>query len=218
MSEVLAQERVVRQRGPVVTFSGVDGSGKTTLALAAADELRRQGYRVRILRVYPISVMAVAGWMLANILPGRAPAQKEQAQGRRSGAISALWKRLVFQADYFMLWALVRFLSGRGFAVVCDRYAYDSLVTLLHDGACSEEFFERFVTMAPPPDAAFYLRADEKVIFGRRSKADSKPAQSLNEYYLKLTDFGDFWIVDTSDGRQARSEIRGILSYTGRRW
>jgi len=218
VSEVLVQDKAVRRKGPVVTFSGMDGTGKTTLALVAADELRRQGYRVRILRIYPFSIISVARWMLKSLFPGLMPERMGSVRRRYSGAVLSLWRQLAFRVDCITTGLLIRFLSNRGMAVICDRYVYDSLVALLYDGACDEDFIERLAALVPTPDAAFLLRANEKVICSRKGVSDLEECRLLNKIYLELNDMGDFWIVDTDDERSARSEVRGILSYSGRRW
>ena len=219
VSEVLVQKRVIRRKGPVVTFSGVEGVGKTSMALVAAEELKRQGFRVRILRLYPFPLKPTAKRIWNNLFP-RALPPSEKATARRISAniATALWKQTSFRLDCMVSGMITRLLSGRGIAVVCDRYAYDSLAGLLYEGRCDEDSFKKLAASIPAPDVAFLLRMKKETVLGRRNNRDPEELCAFQEKYLKLTDIGDFWIVDTDDSRRAKMEVIGILSYAGRRW
>jgi len=219
VSEVLVQKRVIRRKGPVVTFSGVEGVGKTSLASVAAEELKRQGFRVRILRLYPIPLKTTAKRVLDNLFRSALPAT-EKATARRISAniATALWKQTYFRLVCMVSGMVTRLLSARGIAVVCDRYVYDSLAELLYEGRCDENSFKKLAASIPAPDVAFLLRMKKETVHERRSNRAPEELCAFQEKYLKLTDIGDFWIVDTDDSRRAKMEVIGILSYAGRRW
>jgi len=219
LSDVLVQARSIGRKGPVVTFSGVEGTGKTSMALVAADELRRQGYRVRILRLYPLSLKFIIKWTMMALFPDiKREVNAETRIEKPKSALYLFIRKQLFRLDCLYHGQVLKFFSERGIAVVCDRYLYDSLARILDEGSCDESECTRLAKHIPQPDAAFLLKAKTDIIEKRRRNYEGDELPDVSNAYIRLSDMGDFWIIDTDDGRKARSEIRGILSYAGRRW
>jgi len=208
LSDVAVQQPARKERGPIITFSGMEGSGKTDLAKATAGEFRRKGYPVRMIKVYPLSLRNVT---VSLFRPDWGESQVSTEN--YSGPLVATWKRMLFRICILLLTPYMRILSNRGTAVVFDRYLYDSLVELYENGACGKRFFSRYARFLPSPDVAFLLRTKESRVNAGGGAAGSGRPQAQWDAYIMLTDFGDFWILDTDSTEQARMEAAGIISH-----
>jgi dTMP kinase len=206
-------------RGLLITFSGLDGAGKSTQIDLLMDRLQREG-------LPPIYLWTRGGYttFFERLKAGlrRFSGQALPPPGhsaRRAEALGKVWVRRVWLTlallDLLRVYGLqVRWWRGRGRAVVCDRYLWDTLVDLrLH---YPQELVERWwlwrllVWATPPPDAAFLIVVPvaESV---RRSKVKDEPfqdppelrAQRLNNYQVLGRELG--WQV--LDGQRPREVL-----------
>ncbi len=213
MSDVAVGQPVQKKRGPVITFSGVEGSGTTRLARVAAEDLVGKGYPVRLIKVYPLSLRNVT---VSLFRPGRGKSRTSPPD--YSNPLTAIWKRVLFRICILLLTPYIQILSNRGMAVICDRYLYDSLAELYENGACGKKFMERKARSLPSPDVAFLLRAKENPLIKKEVTTDKLESQERWDAYLKMTDWWDFWIIDTNFPERAQMEVTGILSHEYRHW
>jgi thymidylate kinase len=175
-----------------VVLSGMDGAGKSSLALALADELMARGTPARVVWGRLGGSEAVAldriGRPVKRLLRPRGTIGDPRATGDRSGrktrdprAAAGQWTPLSWT------WVLlVALLSARrhrgtarlrrgGVAVVCDRWLTDALVDLeIRYGrhAAAEALLKR---MVPRPDAGFLLEIDAGAA-GKRKPGDQDSA------------------------------------------
>ncbi len=148
--------------GVLITFEGIEGSGKSTQARLLAESLKAQGHEVLALREPGGS--AIAEKIRALLLD---PANK---------AMSPIAELLLYEAARAQLVTeILRPALDRGVIVICDRF-YDS--TTAYQGAGrqlrSVDFstLNRLATGGLIPDATFLL--DVPVELGlRRAKGDS---------------------------------------------
>ncbi len=226
---------------PLVTFSGLDGCGKTTQLDLLEAALRADGYRVR--RVwsrggYTEGVL----WLKATarrLLGRRAPSPGPSAA--RSQALGRPWVRDVWLTvallDLMRLYGVeLRVAALRGDAVLCDRYLWDSLVDFevnFPGSRVSERLLWRvLVAVSRRPDAAFFLEVDPAE-GERRSLAKGDPfpepldaRRRRRAEYERLKDH--FEVLDASRSREAlhaavRAAVRdamrgGGAAVRGRLW
>ncbi len=136
-------------RGRLITIEGLDGAGKSTLACALADELRRRGPRVRLLRE-----------------PGGVPAAERVRElvcdpgltlGHRAEALLFAGARAQLVAE-----TVVPLLEG-GTWVLLDRFVDSSLTYQGAGRALGVEevrAINRFATGGLEPDRTLLLRID----------------------------------------------------------
>ena len=181
----------------LITFSGLDGCGKTTHVARTAAYLRGKGHRVRILESAHVSLGAA--WSRTRRLfsgkkqdrrssqtgpTARLEEPQEHAADRRLSGILKGW--LVYPIDCLVLSVWIRTLRLRGCtALVCDRYVYDKIVNLPNPICVLTRLL---LWLAPRPHAAFFLDADAHSARDRRPEHDVAYYTSRYEKYRRLPD------------------------------
>ena len=173
----------------LITFSGLDGSGKSTHVARTADYLSRRGYRVGVLPAARISaggILVVASHILQRLTPRARQVKKQgtSAQPRcrtyaagpavrpgwRQRAVS-LTRLIVYPLDCLALFLWIRLLHWRGYtAVVCDRYIYDKMANL---PAPNGSLGRLMCRLAPKPRVAFLIDTLPEVARRRREEHDA---------------------------------------------
>lgn len=214
-------------RGGLITFSGIDGAGKSTQIALVMEHLHGKGER-------PVYLWTRGGYTplfegLKAILrrlagravppPGNNP-RRAQALGRRR--VRRLWLALAILDLLLVYGVKIRWLRWRGRSVVCDRYLWDTLIDfrLYHSVENVERWFlwRLLAGMTPRADAAFLILVpvEESV---RRSDLKGEPfrdppgilAKRLAEYEALLGQPG--W--HPMDGRRPipdlAAEVQAVL-------
>jgi len=206
-------------KGLLITFSGIDGSGKSTQIKLLMDYLQQEGQK-------PVYLWTRGGYTplferLKRLLrrvarrivppPGNNP---QRAQAFNKKWVRQLWLGIALLDLLWIYGVQVRYWRWRGRVVVCDRYLWDTLVDFhLY---FYEEHVERWwlwrllVRLTPQPDAAFLLLVPVEEAVRRLNlkgepfkESPSMLAQRLAQYQL-LAQCGH-WIV--MDGRRPVSEL-----------
>ncbi len=136
----------------IITFSGIDGSGKSTQAGFAANYLRTKGFKGR--------VMHLTQWTWVYQLGERFARGKKnsgiQSLSRKQKSWQSQLRRLVALLDILRFrWVCSRLRKNQ--FLICDRYFYDLGVQGLYSGAYSQKFLYRYWQMAPKPTLSFWL-------------------------------------------------------------
>jgi dTMP kinase len=170
-------------RGSLITFSGLDGAGKSTQIALLTDHLNRNGAR-------PLYIWTRGGYtavlqglktLSRRILHGRLPHSGNSPQ--RSDAFSQGWVRRLwlYLAWLDLLWVYgvqIRWQRYRGRQVLCDRYVWDTAIDFrlnFPQEKLDDYWLWRLLgRISPRPDASFLmlLTVDESV---RRSEMKGEP-------------------------------------------
>lgn len=184
----------------VVAFSGVDGSGKSTLSRAVADELATLGITVDHVWARPGMRVAlldrVARLARRALRQSAEPAMQRVAKGlpaaspSRRGVLGWVWALLITASFLMDVWR--RHLRTAG-VVLYDRHALDAEVTLafVYRGV-DLRFHQALVRRAlPPADLTVYLDVDPEVASARKpgdTFGAHAIAAQLEEYARRLPD------------------------------
>jgi thymidylate kinase len=166
----------------LVSFSGLDGCGKSTQVAALCDVLARRGLRVyRMVPLYA-SLTGVATlyrqWRRSR---RRAPEHSTRAAseprayaGRRTftadrlTVASRLRRTVAYPLDCLALTSWIGGVRLCGYdVVVCDRYVFDKFVNLPSPAGWWARFLQCLV---PRPDVAFFLDVGPEVASTRRTE------------------------------------------------
>jgi thymidylate kinase len=176
------------RRGTVVAISGVDGSGKSTLRAAIADNLDRAGVPVSTVWVRPGMGL---GWLTALALWGKRLLRQDAAPGlhamanpdasrpaSRRGAVGWLWSALVTVSFLVGVWRQHQ--AARG-VVLYDRHLPDAHATLdfAYEGVDLRLQHRLVRAFLPSADVPFYLEVPAEVSVAR------KPDDVLGEHAVR---------------------------------
>jgi len=189
--------RAQMSHGFLVTFSGLDGSGKSSQAVTLQRSLA--GRNISVARAwagqkpmlsYPfLALVRFLGYTHRRKIQGVAFVERDL---RRNRALARLWP-LVLALDFVPKTIVsVRLPLRKGRIVICDRYVYDLLAELLHEGMLGERTKRMLIELTPRADLAFLMDVDEKLAWERAlvpGRAREQPYYDLlqrRKVYLEL--------------------------------
>ncbi len=182
-------KNIMTQKGFIITFSGVDGAGKSTVIeniRKLVDKKLRK--KVIVLRHRPGLLPILSAWkhgkkkaesMAANTLP---------RQGKNSNSLSSLLRFSYYYLDYLLgQWYVQLRYVRLGYVVIYDRYYFD----FINDSRRSNidlspsltKWLYRFLLK---PRLNFFLYADADVILQRKQELDGPTISRLTQKYLSL--------------------------------
>ena len=194
-AHLLLDARPRRLRPPVVSFSGLDGSGKSTQVLRLQDGLRELGMPAEV---------QWAGFKSARLLR-RALPLLDRPRGARGGSQeppdrmvpTALlhstvgrqaWAFAVVAVNLIHLWRLVLRRRPKAKVLIFDRFTPDSTVKLQLHFCRSRRIDVRwqravFTRLAPKPDVGFLVDVSSKVAYFRRQEQTPEELATMAELY-----------------------------------
>ena len=167
---------IARGRPYVVSFSGIDGAGKTTQIDALLAWLRNAGLKVRLLRFW--DDIAVAGslreGMSHNLFKSEkgvgSPLKPVQRRDKNvSGWYMTVARLFLYLLDAVRLTFVMAARSRKDADVVIfDRYIYDELANLDVANPTVKAYVHLLLRLVPRPDVAFLLDADPEQARARK--------------------------------------------------
>jgi len=211
----------------LVSFSGIDGSGKTTLSKILVKELKERGVECKYVygRLEPIisRPLILAGRKIFL----RKRDVKKDYKGYLSEKKEVFKKYSLFSKIYYYIlvldYTLQLFFKIRlpllfGKKLICDRYVYDTLVMdLVIDFNLNEyqmlRLLNRFFWVVPRPNVAFLIDLDEEIAFHRKSDTPSVDyLRERREVYLRIAEKERMVILDgTEDLQKIKGRVLEII-------
>jgi thymidylate kinase len=178
----------------VVSFSGIDGSGKTTQIDVLLAWLRDAGLRVRLLRFW--DDIAVGGDLRSGLSHKLFKSEKgigspERPVQRRDKNVRAWYmtaaRLILYLLDAIRLAFVVATTSRKDADVVIfDRYLYDELANLEPASPVARAYGTWLPKLIPRPDIAFLLDADPVQARARKPEYPLEFLRSIRASYLSL--------------------------------
>jgi len=175
--------------GLIITFSGVDGAGKSTiidnLKLEIEKKIRR---RVVVLRHRPSILPILSAWTKGKEQAEKDAAETLPRQGKNSNPVSSLIRFVYYYVDYlFGQFYIMMKHTVRGDIVLYDRYYFDFINDSKRSNINIPQSVANFGYRALlKPHLNFFLYADANVILMRKQELDKSTIIDLTNSYLKL--------------------------------
>ncbi len=182
---------LIHNRGIIVTFSGVDGSGKSTILESVRQSLQmKYRQRVVVLRHRP-SILPI----LSSIRYGKQNAERKTTevlprQGKNNSKISSLFRFAYYYLDYLFGQFYIYFrYTFRGYTVLYDRYYFDFIIDSKRSNiVLPKSFLKLFYYFLFKPNVNVFLYAAPEIILSRKRELSSEDIQSLTAEYRELFD------------------------------
>lgn len=189
-------------KGMIITFSGVDGAGKSTVIEHIRKEFdKKLRKRVVVLRHRPSLLPILSAWT-----KGKAKAENDAAntlprQGLNRSFTSSMLRFAYYYTDYLagQFVVYVRHVLC-GDIVLYDRYYFDFINDSVRSNIhLPEKFLRAGYFFLMKPDFNFFLYADADTILARKQELDKKTITELTNKYLSL--FNDLDSGKISSGK-----------------
>jgi thymidylate kinase len=193
--DVYTQKNMTSDTPQIVTFSGIDGAGKTTQIDCISAHLVSQGYRVARISFWDdVAFMSKvrAGVSLAvlreQLTPPRHAALRNDKNVRT-------WYLTLVRAVFYLLDTLrlrtvvSQLRDGDHDFVIFDRYLYDQLAQIQSGNWLPQAYIRLLVRLAPRPDFAFVLDAIPDEAFIRKPEYPLDFMYGYRRAFLGLSAF-----------------------------
>ncbi|MCL6479116.1 MAG: hypothetical protein K6T65_11990 [Peptococcaceae bacterium] len=214
------------RRGKLICFTGIDGSGKTTLAKSFVYEMQKKVDCKYIYGRY--QPVLLKPFMFAGrffFLKGKsADKNYKEFKKEKSNAISRyifLYSIYIFVLfiDYYirlLFLVIIPLLYGKN--VVCDRYIYDTIITdISTDLGLTKEKICKLIRfcyyLLPRPDYVFLIDLPEIIAYGRKNDVPSIDyLTSIRGTYFEVGKLMDMKILDgTLDRKTLLNKVISVL-------
>jgi thymidylate kinase len=211
-----ANAHAIAVRPFLITFSGIDGAGKTTQIEHLSSRLQKQGFRV--LRLSFWDHVAVWSQMRAGF-GGRAEDSChadgiEGSVAPRNNKHVRKWYLSAARAGFYMLDVvrLRRLLADQHIehtdVIIFDRYIYDQIANIYSRSFAARLYGRILLKWTPPPDLAFVLDASPTAAFTRKPEYPLEFMVRNRQTFLHLRELAPQLIVIPDAGAEdVRSEI-----------
>ncbi len=180
---------IFHRRGFVVTFSGVDGAGKSTIIERTRFLIEKCMRRKVIVIRHRPSVLPI----ISSLRYGKSGAELRAAstlprKGNNRLWISSFFRFCWYLADYLIGQWIVQFrYVNKGYIVLYDRYYFD----FINDARRSNiqlpsSFIRWFYHLMLKPQLNFFLYATPELILSRKQELDYDTISHLTSDYLSL--------------------------------
>lgn len=191
----------------LITFSGIDGAGKSTQIEKLSEHLAQEGLSVHRLAFWDNVALfrkARAGFS-RRVLQSNSSAGTPEHPVERQDKNAQMWPLLIgrgilYLLDLINLRRVVREAKTDGAGVIIfDRYIYDQLAALPMDHWLAQLYARILLRMTPKPELALLLDAVPEIA---RARKPEYPLDFMRQYrssYLELRQMAGLQLVAAAD-------------------
>ncbi|HEX2328435.1 MAG TPA: thymidylate kinase [Candidatus Angelobacter sp.] len=184
-----------RSRPLLISFSGVDGSGKSTQIENLRSALESAGLRTQLVTFWDDVVVGVKyreGFVHRVYKSERGIGTPGKPVNRRDknmrGWYLTLARHFLYFLDAVNLRRIIRreMRYRRADVIICDRYIYDELSNLKLENTLSRRFVRLIARLVPLPDIAYLLDADPVAAYARKPEYPVEFMKKCRRSYYEL--------------------------------
>jgi len=190
----------------LITFSGIDGAGKSTQIEKLRNYLSGEGIRLRQLAFWDhVAVFrkARSGFSKHVLQSDGSIGSPEKPAARRDKNLQSwplsVGRSLLHLMDMVNLWRVVRKEKQPGTVIIFDRYIYDQLAALPVERWWARGFARLLLRLAPKPDISYLLDAIPEEA---RARKPEYPLEFMHKYrrsYLELCGLAGMELIPAGD-------------------
>jgi len=181
------------RKAMLISFSGVDGSGKSTQIKSLRSALQAAGLRTTLLAFWDNVVVGVKyreGFVHKVYKSERGIGAPGKPVNRRDknmrGRHLTLARHFLYLLDAINLCRLLARARKQADVVILDRYIYDELSNLNLSNPLSRGFIRAVHRLVPRPDVAYLLDADPAAAFARKPEYPVDFMEKCRRAYFEL--------------------------------
>jgi thymidylate kinase len=204
----------------IISFSGIDGAGKSTQIDAMQTWLRSSGVPTQLLTFWDDVVVfsSFREFMSHKAFKGdKGIGSPERPLVRRDKNVTSkpvtLLRFFFYFADALNLRRTVRRLKRSDTdVIVFDRYIYDELANLPQNSWAARSFVRAVLRIAPKPDVAYFIDADPEAAFARKPEYPLEFVRSNRDAYIALSRLtGAASVIEPRPIDEMQSKIREVF-------
>jgi thymidylate kinase len=215
----MTHQTAEHRRPKLVSFSGIDGAGKSTQISNLSAHLRMCGLRIRLVVYWD----DVAVWKRFREFSGHTLFKGEKGIGSPANPINrrdknvrswymTLVRLLLYLLDAISLAVVAaKIRNSLADVIIFDRYAYDELANLPLERFPARLYARLLLSLVPKPDVAFLLDADPELA---RARKPEYPAEFLHRHraaYLKLGKIAKMTLVAPGSVSEVADQVVHIF-------
>ena len=177
------------EKGFLITFSGVDGAGKSTIIEAVKTELeKKHRRRIIVIRHRPSILPIISAWKYGKKGAEERSISTLPRQGKNSSKLSSFIRFAYYLCDYIIGQWIIHFRYVRKNTIVLyDRYYFDFINDSRRSNiALNPSFTEKFYFLIKKPEFNYFLWAAPDVILKRKQELDKDTIITLTNQYTEL--------------------------------
>lgn len=210
----------MKNRGFFICFTGIDGTGKTTLSKELVESLNKKGveceYVYGRLSPFVLKPFISIGRLIFHLRKGISENYSEYSDTKRKAIkkhsfLSRVYQQILLFDYSIQIFCRVKLPLIFGKNIVCDRYVYDTVITDLSvDMNYSTDrvisLLDNLLRFFPEPDIAFLIDVPEEIAYQRKDDISSiEYLKERREIYLEV---GKVYGIIILDGSKKLEELQ----------
>jgi len=205
----------------IVTFSGIDGAGKSTQIQALQDQLLALGFHAIVYSFWDdfVVLRSLREFVSHKAFRGdKGIGSPERPINRRDKNVTS-WYTTITRMFFYLLdglslrIALATGSEARADFIICDRYIYDELANLPLRHRFLQLYVRLLVRLSPKPDVAYLVDAQPEMARVRKPEYPLEFLRRNRDAYLQLSRLiGGMIVIGPHSVEEMSSQVMTAIS------